>query len=311
MTGRSPGSPPRSSQLREDRGAATAETAVVLPIIVALMMVIAVAGAGLSLQLRLEGAARAAARELARGESSAAARETAVRTGGSGTEVSVAGDGTWVRVEAHRTLHGPGGLLGGATWTLHADAEARLEPQLLGPDRPAVQGAGLPLLLAVHGRRPGIARPRRTRTGRGPRTGDRPPPRRPHRRGQEGSAPAAVTAWIGMAVTVIGAVSLLGLGLCAQARADTAADLAALGAADALTAGTGDPCTVAAEVARRNDAVLVSCMVEGLDVVVTAGTEAGSLPQIVGRARAGPAPLQEATSTVPRGSGPAPPGAGP
>lgn len=131
---------PRSSSLREDRGSATAETAIVLPVIVALVLVIAVAGVGLSLQVQLEAAARAGARELARGESPGSAREAAQRVGGADTQVSIGGDGTWVRVETSRTLHGPAGLLSGARWTLRAEAEARREPHLLEGAALAVAG---------------------------------------------------------------------------------------------------------------------------------------------------------------------------
>lgn len=123
--------PPRSSPLRGDRGSATAETAIVLPVIVALMVVVAVAGAGLAMQVRLEGAARAAARELARGESEADARAAAQRVGGEGTQVAITADGPWVRVAASRTLRAPRGLLAGSAWTLRADAEARREPHLV------------------------------------------------------------------------------------------------------------------------------------------------------------------------------------
>lgn len=121
----------RSSRLRDDRGSATAETAIVLPVVVVMVVVVLLTGAGLASQLRLESAARGAARELARGEDPAAAVEVAERIGGEGTAVSVSGSGQWVRVEVTRTLHAPSGALSGATWSLSADAEARLEPQLL------------------------------------------------------------------------------------------------------------------------------------------------------------------------------------
>jgi len=105
-----------------------------------------------------------------------------------------------------------------------------------------------------------------------------------------GSAPAAVIAWVGMAMTMLGALSLLGLGVAAQARADTAADLAALAGADALAVRSGDPCPIAEEVARRNGAQLAACAVSGRDVIVTVAVDAGALPPVSGRARAGPAP---------------------
>ncbi|WP_114853559.1 TadE family type IV pilus minor pilin [Brachybacterium sp. YJGR34] len=121
----------RSSRLRGDRGSATAETAIVLPVVVAMVVVVLLCGAGLAGQLRLESAARGAARELARGEDSATAVAVAQRIGGDGTAVEISGSGPWVRVEASRTLQAPAGVLSGASWRLSADAVARQEPHLL------------------------------------------------------------------------------------------------------------------------------------------------------------------------------------
>lgn len=129
--------PTRSPRLRGDRGSATAETAIVLPVVVVMVLVIAVAGVGLGTQVRLEDAARAAARELARGEDAVAARETARRIAGDEITVAVGEDGNWARVEVSTTVHAPGGVLRGARWTLTADAEARREPHLLGTEAPA------------------------------------------------------------------------------------------------------------------------------------------------------------------------------
>lgn len=122
---------PWSSRLREDQGSATAETAIVLPVVVAMVAVLLVAGLGIGAQVRLESAARGAARELARGEDPGTAAEIARRLGGEGTTVSIGGDGSWVRVEARRTYRANAPLLGGARWELRADAQAHLEPQLL------------------------------------------------------------------------------------------------------------------------------------------------------------------------------------
>lgn len=121
----------RSSRLRDDRGSATAETAIVLPVVVVMVVVVLLTGAGLGTQLRLESAARGAARELARGEDRGAAADTARRIGGEGTSVRITRDGSWVSVETGRTLRAPSGPLGGAQWELSADASARLEPHLL------------------------------------------------------------------------------------------------------------------------------------------------------------------------------------
>lgn len=122
----------RSSLLGDDRGSATAETAIVLPVAVVMVVVLLLTGVGLGSQLRLESAARGAARELARGEDPAAAVAVAQQIGGEGTQVTTSGSGAWVRVEVRRSLEAPAGAFSGASWTLSADAEARREPQLLG-----------------------------------------------------------------------------------------------------------------------------------------------------------------------------------
>ena len=127
---------PRSSRLRDDRGSATAETAIVLPVVVVMVVVVLLTGAGLGTQIRLESAARGAARELARGEDPAAASAAAQRVGGEGTTVSISTGGECARVEVSRTLQAPAGPLAGASWELSADAEARLEPHLLSGGTP-------------------------------------------------------------------------------------------------------------------------------------------------------------------------------
>lgn len=121
----------RSSPLREDRGSATAETAIVLPVVIMMVVLVLLTGAGLGTQLRLESAARGAARELARGEDPAAAIAVAQKIGGEGTTVAISPAGDWVRVEVTRTLRAPAGTLSGASWALSAEAEALREPHLL------------------------------------------------------------------------------------------------------------------------------------------------------------------------------------
>jgi secretion/DNA translocation related TadE-like protein len=72
-------------------------------------------------------------------------------------------------------------------------------------------------------------------------------------------------------------------------RVAGAADAAALAGGDtALGWLGGDPCTVAARVAEANGALLVDCVVDDFDVVVTASGIALGIP-ITRRARAGPA----------------------
>lgn len=101
---------------------------------------------------------------------------------------------------------------------------------------------------------------------------------------------ASTLAWTGSMVTAVAGLSLLGAGLLGQARADTAADLSALAGADALAAGSGDPCAVAAEVASRNDAVLSSCERRDWDILVQVSTEAPGIGSVSATARAGPGP---------------------
>lgn len=127
---------PRSSPLRDDRGSATAETAIVLPVVVAMVLVILIVGTGIGSQVRLESAARGAARELARGEDESVAVATAQRIAGDGVEVSINSDGPWVQVQTSRTLQAASGLLAGAQWELSADATARREPHLISPGLP-------------------------------------------------------------------------------------------------------------------------------------------------------------------------------
>ena len=91
---------------------------------------------------------------------------------------------------------------------------------------------------------------------------------------------------------------LLGLLFLAQAgvmasRAASAADLAALAAADAARGlASGEPCAVAADVAAKHDAKLAACSVAGGNVVEVR-TELARPFQwgiATGRARAGPPP---------------------
>lgn len=99
----------------------------------------------------------------------------------------------------------------------------------------------------------------------------------------------------GLVVLILSVAVLLMLqaGVAAN-RAATAADLSALAAADTLRGlRTGDPCTVAAEVATRNGAELASCTPESADQSVQVATEVAvpllPLPA-TGQARAGPPP---------------------
>lgn len=104
---------------------------------------------------------------------------------------------------------------------------------------------------------------------------------------------AAVLAWTGATTTMVAALALLGSGLLSQARAETAADLASLAAADALAVAAPAPCTVAAEVASRNGARLTDCTIQGQDVLLRVTVDAAPLPPLGARSRAGPGPVTE------------------
>jgi secretion/DNA translocation related TadE-like protein len=76
----------------------------------------------------------------------------------------------------------------------------------------------------------------------------------------------------------------VGSAVIARHRAQAAADLAALAAAQRLADGTGAACSRASSLARAMRAAVTQCVVEELDVVVTVET---SVP--VGSIRVGPA----------------------
>lgn len=296
------------ARLRGDRGSATAETAIVLPTVVLLLVVLLFAGLVAAAQVTAESAARAAAREMARGESAAQATAAARRVAGPNARIAVSRSGEWATASVSTTVQGPAGLLSGARITVRAEAVSHLEPQL-------VQAQGLPragpaagaqsLLLAASGM-PWAARGRRRvrrslhRRLRHPGCCGRTARLRQRLRQERGSAPAAVLAWVGATVVMLGALLVLGAGSAAQARADTAADLAALAAADAIATGSAAPCAAAASVAERNGARLDSCSIEGQEVVVRASADGpAGIGPLQGAARAGPGPVQDASEAAP------------
>jgi secretion/DNA translocation related TadE-like protein len=106
--------------------------------------------------------------------------------------------------------------------------------------------------------------------------------------GERGAGTVLMLAVCFAAVLMAGAVSLLGQALVSRHRAQAAADLAALAAADPVRGG----CASAARVAAGNGAGLRSCRVTAgvADVVVSAGpAPAGPfVGRATSRARAGP-----------------------
>jgi Flp pilus assembly protein TadG len=127
------------------RGAVTAEFAVALPAVLALLaMLLAGAAAGMT-QLRIEEGARAGARALARGEDPAAVERTVRTLAGSSAAASVAADGEWFNVTVTDRVPGPLGA--SIPWTLTARAATRSETAGTGAGS-ATGGVGGP----AHGR---------------------------------------------------------------------------------------------------------------------------------------------------------------
>ncbi|WP_417219979.1 TadE family type IV pilus minor pilin [Arthrobacter sp.] len=82
-----------------EHGSSTAEFAVLLPAVAALLAVALGAGVCGTTQVRLEQAARATARELARGETTASALETGHRLAGETASIKIGSAGPYRRVE--------------------------------------------------------------------------------------------------------------------------------------------------------------------------------------------------------------------
>ncbi len=113
---------------RPERGAATAELAMVLPLLVAvtigLVWLLAVGAA----QVRAVDAARETARAVARGDSVEAAVERGSRIAPAGSRISVHDDGGEVTAVVVGRVEGPGGLFAGlAGVTVTAEAVAAAE----------------------------------------------------------------------------------------------------------------------------------------------------------------------------------------
>ncbi|WP_311379623.1 TadE family type IV pilus minor pilin [Arthrobacter sp. ISL-48] len=122
----------------------TAEFAVALPAVL-LLLALLLAGAATGItQLRLEEAARAGARALARGEDPGAVEGIVRRLAGASATGAVAADGEWFDVTVTDRTGGP---LGSAIpWTLTARASTRSESavalQLPGQSASLPEAAG-------------------------------------------------------------------------------------------------------------------------------------------------------------------------
>jgi len=114
---------------RGEAGAATAELAMALPLLLAvtvgLVWLLAVAAA----QIRVVAAARETARAVARGEPEAAAVARGLEVAPAGSRITLRTHGDRVTVTARARADGPGGALAVLPGvTLQAEAVAALEP---------------------------------------------------------------------------------------------------------------------------------------------------------------------------------------
>lgn len=75
-----------------------------------------------------------------------------------------------------------------------------------------------------------------------------------------GTSTVVAVGGCALAAAAILALGMLGRGVVLVARADSAADLAALAAASALVSGRDDPCAEAEAVAERNGAEVSECI---------------------------------------------------
>ena len=112
---------------------------------------------------------------------------------------------------------------------------------------------------------------------------------------ETGSATLLVVAVALATVVLAGLVAGLSAVAVARHRAEAAADLGALAAADVLAGrAPGPPCAAAARVVRAGGAVLAGCGAQGrvarVEVTVRPGGATGRLGHVAARARAGPSP---------------------
>lgn len=109
----------------KDQGAVTAEFAVALPAVILLLALLLAGSAAGITQLRLEEAARAGARALARGEGNAVVEGIVRRFAGDSASTVVAKEGEWLSVTVSGRVGGPLGSV--IPWPLTAKASARSE----------------------------------------------------------------------------------------------------------------------------------------------------------------------------------------
>lgn len=119
------------------RGSVTAELAVVLPAVTALLALLLLSVSAGMLQLRLEDGARAGARALARGDSSSQVLEIVARVAGNRVAVSLGQQGGYATVTVEGRVDGA--LSGLVPWPQSASASARSESSVATTSLPAMQ----------------------------------------------------------------------------------------------------------------------------------------------------------------------------
>jgi hypothetical protein len=129
-----PATPRPDGSAPRDSGSVTAETAVVLPVLVGVLVLALWAVDSVVVQLRCVDAARVAVRAAARGEPDALVRSAALRSAPSGAKVVVrrgAAGGSDIVVEVRAVTHLPGPWREagpGLALTGRAEAESELPP---------------------------------------------------------------------------------------------------------------------------------------------------------------------------------------
>ncbi len=118
-----------SATRRSERGAVTAETVMVLPVLVALTLGLAWLLSLAATQVRVVDAARETARAAARDDGAGAAEALGRRVAPDGARISVRDDGQTVVVSVRSTVRGPHGLFGFLPGVdVDAEAVAAKEP---------------------------------------------------------------------------------------------------------------------------------------------------------------------------------------
>jgi hypothetical protein len=101
-----------STRHRTERGAVTAEAAVVIPVVILVALGLAWLVALGATQVRALDAARETARALARGEDDAASIGLGRRVATTGARFTVTDEGETVQVTVDAPVRGPGGIFG-------------------------------------------------------------------------------------------------------------------------------------------------------------------------------------------------------